>query len=84
MSKSVFFKSLLAGGALLALQAVLSAAMADRTTAAELPRTGRHPVSSEVGIDHEFRTGLGIWPRGVGLSSLPLDPRPDHVTVIRG
>ena len=56
MSKNVFIKSLLAGGALLAVQAGLSMALAERATVIEFTQTGCQFIESEKGIDHGFKT----------------------------
>ena len=54
MSKSVLIKTLLAGSALLALNAMLSAALAEKATVVELTQTGCQFVESENDFDHGF------------------------------
>ena len=56
MSKSVIVKSLLAAGALLAVQAGLSEVLAEKATVIELTQTGCQFLESEKGLDHGFQT----------------------------
>ena len=52
MSKSVIVKSLLAAGALLAVQAGLSEVLAEKATVIELTQTGCQFLESEKGLDN--------------------------------